>query len=360
MKHQAILFLIISLLTSAQAMGQAYDLRLETVTNDAVTGGNFDVKVQIKSSTGSFGLGLGNLSFSYNTLGLYASVAPDDGNDAPEIYAAHNFNSVHYHALTLTEPVRGVLSLNVNYDFEFAGNGQTVGTSWIDVATIRFTIRNTMENTGLEWQDDATSGALNPVIVYTDGLPAALVSRHSVSGNATALPVHMLYFTASRKGRDNAMQWATASEENCDRFDIERSINALEWETIGRVPGNGNSFQTLYYAFIDGNSPTGSAYYRLKQVDYDGSENYSRVALVGGLDLHGQLALFPNPARTQVQVELEGEGQWYGYYISHANGGLVKEGRLPSGQSVLDISGLSPGFYILVIPGIGSQRLMVD
>ncbi|MBI3143204.1 MAG: T9SS type A sorting domain-containing protein [Bacteroidetes bacterium] len=360
MKRTTLLLFIVSLIYHTEAGAQAYDLRLETVTNDAVTNGHFDVKVQIKSSTGSFNLGLGNLAFAYNAEGLYASVSPDDGSKAPEIYQAYNFNSGNYDPLTLTEPVRGLLSLNVNYDFESSGNGQTVGTSWMDVATIRFTIRNTMENTGLEWQDDVAGGDLNPVIVYNDALPGTVVSRSSATGNATALPVSYLFFTAAASEAENLLEWATATEENCERFDIECSVNALDWETIGEVPGSGNSINILYYQYAHRTSYMGTVYYRLKQWDYDGSAHYSMVVKVEGAQIGQQVALYPNPARHQVQVVLSGYGKASEYFIYSPNGVPVLEGCLPEGEQKVDISGISPGFYIMAITGLGNYPLMVE
>lgn len=94
------------------------------------------------------------------------------------------------------------------------------------------------------------------------------------------LPVELLKFTATPIGRNVILEWSTASEINNDYFRIERSSDGVEFNEIGIVQGNGNSTMTHFYEFTDEAPPTGTAYYRLAQTDYDGTVNYSHPIAV--------------------------------------------------------------------------------
>jgi hypothetical protein len=72
------------------------------------------------------------------------------------------------------------------------------------------------------------------------------------------------------------LKWSTASETNNSHFIIEKSFDAINFFEIGNVAGAGNSSTTLYYSFTD-NNVNGFAYYRLKQVDFNGTYSYSNI-----------------------------------------------------------------------------------
>ncbi|MGB0430127.1 MAG: hypothetical protein ACPGLV_06600, partial [Bacteroidia bacterium] len=88
-----IILSIIALVFTATVFAQSYDLQFLVVASDGVNDGFHDVKVQMKASNGTFDLGIANLTFSYNTDGLYSQHAPDDGTKAAIIETAHGFNS---------------------------------------------------------------------------------------------------------------------------------------------------------------------------------------------------------------------------------------------------------------------------
>lgn len=93
----------------------------------------------------------------------------------------------------------------------------------------------------------------------------------------TPLPVELISFSGENKGEENLLLWSTASEINNDHFDVERSSDGESFRLLGKVPGNGNSTTELDYSFTDGHPDAGENYYRLKQVDYDGTYKYSDI-----------------------------------------------------------------------------------
>lgn len=114
------------------------------------------------------------------------------------------------------------------------------------------------------------------------------------------LPVTWLYFTGENKGEDNVLTWATASEKNNEYFELERSLDAQNWTTIGRIEAAGYSTTTQTYFHTDKNAPFGRVYYRVKQVDFDGKYEYAEnvVSLERGFAKETEeldFLLYPNP-----------------------------------------------------------------
>jgi hypothetical protein len=90
------------------------------------------------------------------------------------------------------------------------------------------------------------------------------------------------------------LDWVTASELNSDRFEIERSVDAESWVTLGSVRGQGTKSTRTNYTYIDVEPPMATIYYRLKQVDFDGKFTYSPIRSVEFEWIPG-LSVYPNP-----------------------------------------------------------------
>ncbi len=125
-------------------------------------------------------------------------------------------------------------------------------------------------------------------------------------GDITPLPVELTYFKATHNLSTVLLQWQTASERNNDRFEIERSHDSRTFTTIGNVTGNGNSNQKLNYTFTDIKPLPGKAYYRLRQVDFDGKTQYSKtIAVLGQANLQTKsLLAYPNPFEDKMEVSI--------------------------------------------------------
>ncbi len=103
------------------------------------------------------------------------------------------------------------------------------------------------------------------------------------------LPIELLSFEANRVGSEMLVKcdWSTATETNNNYFGIERSQDCINFSQIGTMLGSGNSLVTQNYTFYDDKPYYGLSYYRLKQVDFDGSFSYSAIktAFIGGLEI---------------------------------------------------------------------------
>ncbi len=95
--------------------------------------------------------------------------------------------------------------------------------------------------------------------------------------STTVLPVRWLDFSAQETNEGIMLKWSTASEINNNYFEIERSEDGLNFEFAGKVNGIGNANKISSYRFLDEVNPSRTWFYRLKQVDFDGKEEFSRT-----------------------------------------------------------------------------------
>lgn len=115
----------------------------------------------------------------------------------------------------------------------------------------------------------------------------------SAVGDIGILPIELLSFEGRPVRDGNQLTWITGSELMSDRFDVERSLDGEAFTLLGTVAAAGRSNQPLEYEFVDTEPPTGIAYYRLRMVDTDGSEEFSNTVVV--MRKGGNMLVFPVP-----------------------------------------------------------------
>ena len=127
---------------------------------------------------------------------------------------------------------------------------------------------------------------------------------------AVTLPVELLYFTATTEHSGVILRWVTATEEDNDRFVIERGTDGSTFTALGTVTGQGHSQISVDYSFLDASPIMGTAYYRLRQIDFDGAESFSQVVAVttAGSVTTLDLQTYPNPFTTSVVVAVNASG----------------------------------------------------
>jgi hypothetical protein len=94
------------------------------------------------------------------------------------------------------------------------------------------------------------------------------------------IPVELVSFSASVTGKAVTLIWNTASELNNKGFEVQRSVNSKNWDAIAFVEGRGTSSSLAEYDYTDNAISLGKYYYRLKQIDYDGSYELSNAVEV--------------------------------------------------------------------------------
>ncbi len=148
-----------------------------------------------------------------------------------------------------------------------------------------------------------TQGAGNPPVPGSVGpLQKSFAGPDNDWRNANlVLPVTLVQFKAAYNGASVELNWLTASEQNSDHFEIQRSADGVQFTAIGNVKAAGNSISSAY-TFTDGLPYAGNNYYRLKMVDIDGRFKYSVVLLVRSDDNKKGIAIYPNPVKDYVQM----------------------------------------------------------
>ncbi|WP_066508234.1 YDG domain-containing protein [Rufibacter sp. DG15C] len=171
------------------------------------------------------------------------------------------------------------------------------------------------------------------------------------------LPVTLVSFTGKSTAVGVTLNWSTATEKDNAYFQVERSLDGKTFVGVGKVKGNGNSSTLIKYQFVDGQSLSGTVYYRLRQVDVDGKFELSKVIAVnaqGGSLAVGIVKAYPNPTFTG-KVSLEagrGQGGTAVITLLNGNGQIIskQETVLVEGQPLeLDLTQQKAGMYYLQV-----------
>lgn len=126
-------------------------------------------------------------------------------------------------------------------------------------------------------------------------------------GPLAVLPVELVYFSAQPEENRISLKWMTAYEMENDRFEVERSTDGFSFEKIGTLPGAGTRDGWQHYAYLDEKVQANQTYYyRLRQIDRDGTYEYSGIAEVK-LEGHAEVSVFPNPIDEIMYVQLPEE-----------------------------------------------------
>ena len=148
---------------------------------------------------------------------------------------------------------------------------------------------------------NANPGEVFLVIVDTEGR-----EQFTIESTVTLLGSTLVEFTGRKEGDVNILEWETAKEENTSHFDIERSVDGVNFEPyLTEIVAAGNSSTPINYDAVDEFPGVGTKYYRLKTIDTDGSYEYSNIVALAR-DEDPQIAgvhLFPNPNNGTFFVE---------------------------------------------------------
>lgn len=197
--------------------------------------------------------------------------------------------------------------------------------------------------TGTNWVNQGNGGttgtATNGTIITSAAVTAFSPFTLASTNAENPLPVELVYFRASLTPEKLVnLEWQTASELNNDAFEVERSKDGFDFTSIARVNGAGTTATKNDYALLDQFPLSGTSYYRLKQIDFDGTYTYSPVISIKRGD--DPFTVYPNPA-----------GKQWVTFNRKVNAAVINNlnqivGNYQEAEG-FDTSDLAPGLYII-------------
>jgi len=203
----------------------------------------------------------------------------DMGNEKASSYDG-NDHSYNFMVGSTISPGTGITfkqgSKTGGYFFEMSIPFSTLGSTPSAGSSIGFDV-------GVD--DDDDGGARDSKIDWSATTDVAWTNPSvfgtlQIASCPSSLPIELLSFTGEYNAGIVNLNWITATEINNQKFVIQRSANTLDWETIGTERGAGNSSSMLNYSYTDYSILSGTSYYRLQQVDFDGKSSYSNVVVI--------------------------------------------------------------------------------
>lgn len=265
----------------------------------------------------------------------------------------------------VTNPSGGVSSYDITVG---ANGGQDISpVSSAGGTPIRYLMKNgepgnTGFATGTGGTDFPTVGFIACPNQYTlSGMTSfSKFTLDGASPSGTQLPVKLTYFTARRVENRSQLDWATSLEIDNDRFEVERSKDAVSFELMGIVKGAGNTTAPQSYRLFDEAPLQGWNYYRLKQVDFDGKFEYSNTVALYFDGENFSIVLYPNPAKGQFTLESFGEAKIFDAAIFNVLGQEIR--KVKTGE-VNRVEDLAAGNYFIKIKAdnkIITKKLIVQ
>lgn len=184
---------------------------------------------------------------------------------------------------------------------------------------------------------------------------AGLLNRINVHGvfveiRSNLLPIELLSFEVKKHEESTAeISWTTASEINNDYFVIEKSIDGVNWNEITKISGAGNSNDIKNYFYTDKLQTIGNIYYKLKQVDYDGTSSYSDIKTIRSnqIETTESFSIYPNPINNGFLNISSNTNESINFSIFNTLGQKVLQNETQNSKYKVDVSSLSSGVYFL-------------
>ncbi len=281
-----------------------------------------------------------------------------------------------------TPPALGTIDCTVPYNLPFLNNGkwnlnaydasmvQVTGNGIYNITIWPRVGSYTNGASAVEWTVAKDPGS-GWAIVGTCNLASVInqVMRNAMTGfsafgveqSTTTLPVELVQFAGEKMEKNHLLNWQTASEINNQWFILEQSTNGIDFTEIYRAAGQSNSNTNINYSFTYKFPDPGLNYYRLRQVNTDGTFTFSDMVVLDNTSGVVTLAnLFPNPSNGDMQFDLiTSEAGSFSIEIYDITGKIVmqKKHYQEEGKKTvtLETSQLSTGVYTLKVFGNDSN-----
>ncbi|MBX2816609.1 MAG: choice-of-anchor B family protein, partial [Saprospiraceae bacterium] len=177
--------------------------------------------------------------------------------------------------------------------------------------------------------------------------------------NGSFLPIRLSSFEVALEANLPHLNWVTAEEVDNDHFEVERSRDGSSFEPIGTVAGHGTTSTSTSYHFVDVTADPGIYYYRLRQVDLDGTNAFSEIKRIEISDKFvDELPIAPNPVQLGDDFRLMVPAGVDAIQVSGVDGKVIQSHPvLNAGWKIMSTQGLSTGMYWLTIESHGIKQV---
>ncbi len=352
-----------------------YSLNL-TAGNIAVSGASPTRYVITGNGVGSTGqLNINNISTNTSTLfpigtsTYYLPALINPGTNAGNSYSAFVFNGATTNAIAngpAFSPVTLSKMLNAEWNISrTAGAGSaSLALNWASTGTALegsafqaygLNIGITQFTAGA-WQGGTGTGNES---THTASATFNSFSQFSVVGDGIILPTVLVDFEARANREDNSvlLSWVVSGGSQIKEFDVEKSINGVNWNSVGTVQSNDQITTASSYSLVDAHPAIGANYYRLVMHNLYGGKDYSPVRIITTFSIV-DVSVFPSPANDLVHI-----------YVKDARSDLVIRLISPEGKilqqaaannntpvSSMNISDVPTGIYMVQV--IAAHQLL--
>lgn len=168
-----------------------------------------------------------------------------------------------------------------------------------------------------------------------------------------SLAVEFSGFDAQKMNKEVLLEWQTTSETDNKSFTVERSSDSRTFESIGQVMGNGTTNAISDYQFVDSEPVNGNNYYRLRQIDFDGTTSFSEVRVVSFESTATEVRVSPNPVtKGSFELSYTGEEEQVSVEVFDVFGKSVLLNVIQNKETQsFQIDHLPNGLYIIKLSG---------
>lgn len=187
-----------------------------------------------------------------------------------------------------------------------------------------------------------TNGNRNFSFEIQDGALLSNAVTYTANVGCSALPVSFISFNGRVNGSTAALAWATSFEQDNAYFEVEKSTDGVTFTTVGRVAAVAQPQSTNNYVYTDRNLLQGTTYYRLKQVDKNGTYAYSSVVKLTQQTATAVTMVYSNTGVLQLTVPLTVTAPAQ-VVVYDANGRLLIRKQLANGTNRINTGTLAAG-----------------
>ncbi len=241
------------------------------------------------------------------------------------------------------QPWMNISSSAMSYNVDIGNNDEYVGILAPNAGSYEFTCRCS-DDGGASWTF------------------ASLPSGNGMLTVNAPLPVELIDWKAFVQRDAIALYWETASETNSSHFDIQRSADLTDWQTVATLAAKGNTKLKQSYHFLDEKPLNGTSYYRLHQVDFNGSAENSEILAVQFKPEEASLKISPNPTHGPIRIEVDEEiiGRDHLLQLYNSSGQLLLRQEVNSAINEMEVGALPSGLYLVRLTDHRGQTLTLQ